>query len=141
MAVCRVDTFCCGCTLRTGAFIIGWVDLILGVLKTFWNTYQIANDCHICWGFATINFLSVPLGGCLLIGTLKERKSFLWTWVCAWWLLIPIAAILYILILVDTMYNYYNYNIVVDILLFIEIYYNVVVRSYAISIKEREDGT
>ncbi|KAK7081163.1 hypothetical protein SK128_007558 [Halocaridina rubra] len=133
---CTVGICCCGCSLRTGSLIIGWLDLIFGLINAaFTAAVAVENHYNPLWGSFVVEMVGVLIALCLVIGANKENTRLLWLWVYVSTVMLFLAIILAIVITIQV--GYYSILIFVTIAAALQVYYIVVVRSYAIVLHER----
>lgn len=135
MAECTVPGCCCCCSLRQGTLILGWLSLVLGIVNVGTQAnYSVQTGDALGWVNFTLSICNILMAVCLLTGVYQMKPGLLMLWVYTTTVLLFIGIILAIVLMAVS--GVIAIGIVLIIPCALQIYYIVVVRSYAIEMSE-----
>ncbi|XP_068201579.1 uncharacterized protein [Palaemon carinicauda] len=139
MTSCTVKICCCGCTLQQGCLIIGWLMLVGSVLQAISYAASAINYGYSeYWGPFSISVLGVSMGLLLIFGVHKREPNYLKSWIVIEVFLLTVDLILAIVIAVMT--EIFFILIIVVAICLLDIYFIVVVWSYALKLVEERNA-
>lgn len=134
--ICILDKCCFGCSLRTGSLLIGIFGLICSVSETLYGICVGVIDEELQgWFDAGLGIASFMLCTLLIYGILQEKRSFImaWVWIQIFMIAIDIGACVLEIV--------WNQNPISAIIFFIvsgiSIYFTLIIRSYALTLEEK----
>ncbi|XP_045604050.1 uncharacterized protein [Procambarus clarkii] len=130
---CVLKNCCCGCSLRTGTIIIAVLSLLFGLATAGYSIYLVVAGVTEGWLDLVINIFNIIVAIVLIHGIRTERAGLVMAWVWATAFSIALSVVLGIVFVFITA------SLVAAFILFvvsaIQIYFLLVVRSYALSLK------
>lgn len=135
MEECTVPRCCCCCSLRLGTLILGWLSLVLGIVNVGTQaSYSIQSGDALGWVNFTLSICNILMAVCLLTGVYQMKPNLLMIWVYTTTILLFLGIILAIVMMGAS--GVIGIGIVLIIPCVLQIYYIVVVRSYAIEMSK-----
>lgn len=128
---------CCFCfSLRSGSYIIAVLALIFNLILIVNDAYNaITKQRSYLWIGVAIYFIGMLLAVMLFYGTRNDKKVMIWAWV---WIngFILSLTLIYIIICLSLLWLSVLNSFFAFLVLVIEIYFLLVVRSFAIYLGE-----
>lgn len=131
---CVLTNCCCGCTLKTGAWVTAILFLILSIINAANSIYEATSGHNkSSWGTVIISVIILIISILLMYGIKTEKTRFIWIWVYTQ----MVMTILWLILLIVAMIGTFN---IVGLLIGLItaaffIYFILVVRSYAIELE------
>jgi len=134
-----VSQCCCCCTLKTGAIIIGVLNLIGSIIQVVSKAYSaIAHGVNALW-FDVIVFILLTIVAVLLLNGIRTNTAKqIWVWVYVALGLAVLQLIGAIVVVVSL--GEITFLIAGLVVFALEIYFVVVVRSYAFEVESGGGG-
>ncbi|XP_071514823.1 uncharacterized protein [Panulirus ornatus] len=126
---------CCFCaSLRTGSLIIAIFTLVISLFGAAYSIFLGVTGSNEGWVDLAIDIIHIVLASILINGICTERRSLvnLWVWGTAFLVAVAIVLGIVFILLTDSLYV----AIVLFIVSVIQIYFVLVVRSYALTLSD-----
>ncbi|XP_053635787.1 uncharacterized protein [Cherax quadricarinatus] len=135
---CLLKSCCCGCSLRTASIIIAVLSLVFAAASGGYSIFLGVSGVVEGWLDLTINIVKFIIAIVLIHGIRTERRGLVLAWVWVTAVMVGLSITLGIVLVFLTA------SIVAAFVLFvasaIEIYFLLVVRSYALTLETSEPG-
>jgi len=128
---CIVNACCCGCSLRSGSLAIGVIYLILAILAAINGILQGINGNSQGWIEMAVNLIQAILCVVLILGINKENRAMIMVWV---WVSAILVAVSVIVAIMAAIAGAIVVGIVILVVLGLQVYFIIVVRSHALTL-------